>query len=102
MEGSLRGPQLLAKLSEGSSVLIVPVHITKKICEKLERIGIDAPMIFQAVLGTVLQILQAPPGLGHTDDGDTHSLIANQPQQRGKNLFVSEIATRSEKNDCVR
>jgi hypothetical protein len=35
-------------------------------------------------------------------DGDTDSLIAYQPQERGKYLFVSKVATRPKENDRVR
>src|SRR5262249_31563098 len=102
MERTLGVPKFLPKLKEGSFVHVVSIHVVKKIRQGLERIGIDSPMLFQTVFRSFLKILQIPARLGHTDDGNTDSLIANKPQERGKYLFVSEVATRPKENNCVR
>jgi len=78
------------------------IAASKAHVEGLQRIGIDSSMLFQTVFRTFLKILQIPVGLCHTDDGNRDSLVANQPQKSGKYLFVSEIATRTEENNCVR
>src|SRR6516165_2751409 len=102
MERTLSLSKLFPKLSEGSCVPVVSIHIVKKVRKGLQRIGIDSFMLFQTVFRTFLKILQIPVGLCHTDDGNRDSLVANQPQKSGKYLFVSEIATRTEENNCVR
>src|SRR5262249_19303813 len=68
----------------------------------LERSLLQAAVMLQAVLGALFELVQRPSGLGDADDGDVHSLIADEVLQRGKNLFVSQVARGPEEYECVR
>jgi len=58
-------------------------------------------MLFQAILGACLKLIKIPTGLGNPNDRQIKALIADQPLQRRKNLFVGEVASGSHKYECV-
>src|SRR5579862_4993814 len=88
----LRLAELLAQFRESRRVAIVAVDIAQQLLHLLPRDLIESAMMLQAVLGALLKLVQVPSGLGNADDGDVHALITNQVLQRGKDLFVGQVA----------
>jgi hypothetical protein len=48
------------------------------------------------------KLVQGPAGFGYSDDRHVKVAAPDHLLERGENLFVSEVAGRTEKNECVR
>ncbi len=79
MEGLFGGTQFLAHLRESRGVGVVAVNVPQKLAHPGERIGIEAAVMFEAVLGARLELIEVPAGLGHSDDRNVESFVADQP-----------------------
>ncbi len=70
VQGALGIAHLLAQLREHIRIGIVAVHVAQLAQELLEGIGVDvAAMRLDAVGRALLELVEAPAGLGHADNG---------------------------------
>ena len=97
----LRLPQLRTQLRKSMDVVVVAIYIAQQAHQLLKGLGMNAAMLLNAVLGASLQLVQIPAGLGHADDRQFEALIADQPLQRRKNLFVRQVARSAQKHKCI-
>src|SRR6202034_26150 len=102
MKRLFRRAQLFAQLGESVRIVVVAVHVPQKARQFVERILVEAAESFETVLGARFKLIKIPTCFGHADDWQIEPLIANQPLQRGKDLFVREIAGGTEKHKGVR
>src|SRR2546425_8771361 len=95
------GAQLFADGLERRRVLVVAVDVAQQAAQLAERRGIEAPVLFEAVLGTGLELLELPAGLRHADDRHVEVAALHHRLQRRKDLLVGEIAGRAEEHEGV-
>src|SRR5262249_45340701 len=69
--------------------------------ELVERRGVEAAVLFQALFDVLAELLEVPTRLGHADDRDVEAAALYHRLQRGKDLFIGEIAGRSEEDERV-
>jgi hypothetical protein len=55
-------------------------------------------MVFDAVLGALLQLLKIPAGFRDADDRNVEVTAPGKSLQGGKNLFVGQVAGGAEKD----
>jgi hypothetical protein len=89
-------------LGESARIVVVPVHVAQETRQFVERILVEAPVFFEAVLSARFELIKIPTRFGHPNDWQIETFIANQSLQRGKYLFVREIARSAEKYKRVR
>ena len=68
MRRPLRGAQFLAQGLKRRRVVVIAVHVAQQAGQLLKRRRVEAAMLFQAVLGPGLELVQVPARLGHADD----------------------------------
>src|SRR5262249_7073711 len=64
---TLRGTELLAYGLERRRVPVVTVDVTQQARQRIERTGIEAAMLLDAVARAGAQLVQAPSGFGDAD-----------------------------------
>src|SRR5271166_3328727 len=102
MQRSLRFAQLPAQLGESRSIVVVAVYVVQQTAHLFERRLLESTMLFQAVLGATLQLIQRPAGLGYSDNRKVESFVADEVLQRGKDLFVGQITGGPKEDESIR
>ncbi len=90
-------PEFLADVGKRLRILIIPIDVAKLVEEDRKADGIDASVSFDAVFCPGLQLVEIPSSLGNANDRTGQLSTLGQLLQRGKNLFVREIAGSAEK-----
>src|ERR1700742_2174695 len=94
--------QLFAHIDKRLRIVIVPVHIAQLVEEYGKADRIEPSMFGDTVFCPLPQLLEIPSRLGHANDRPSQLSTFGQLLQRGKNLFVSEIAGSAKKHYGVR
>ena len=81
---------------------VVTVDVAQQRQQLREGDGIDAVRVVpQAVLGPLLQLVEAPAALGDADDGDLQLLVGHHPLEGREDLLVGQVAGGAEEHQRV-
>ena len=94
----LRLAEPFAELGEGCGIGIIAVHILQHAHEFGESLGIEAAIVFDAILRALFQLLKIPAGFGDANDRYVEVTALGKSLQSGKNLFVGQVAGGAEKD----
>src|SRR5271166_45472 len=101
----MRGPLRRAKCSperlKCREIRIVAVYIAKQGAQLRPRVAIDSAVCFQAILGACFELVEVPAGLGYANHRNIELPVLNHRLQRREDLLVGQVASRSEKNECI-
>ena len=97
----LGAAERLLQLRKGLRIVVIAVDIPQKSQEliKLRRVG--APVLLDAVLGSLPQLFDCPARLGDADDRHIDAFIVDEAQKRRKDLLEREIAGRAKKHQSI-
>src|SRR5262249_47736960 len=98
MRRPLRGAELLADRLKGCRVLVVPIHVAQQAAELVERRPVDAAVLLEALLRPRPKLVEAPAGLGHTDNGNIEIAAFHHRLERREYFLVGQISRGPEKN----
>src|SRR5580692_2464363 len=101
MQRPLSPAEGLLQLREGLRIVVIAVDIPQKFQELIKFCRVGAPVLLDAVLGSVPQLVDRPARLGDTDDGDVDALFVHEAQKRREDLLESEIAGSAEEHQSV-
>src|SRR5205823_8875516 len=106
VRGSLRVDvvQCGADRLERLGVAVVPVHVPHRLAERLERVPVvdAAPVLLDAVMGALAQVVDTPARRRHADHGDAQVAPLRHRVERGEDLLVREVSGRPEEDKRVR
>src|SRR5262245_42457409 len=103
MRWALRRVELLADGLEGSSVFIVTVNIAQQAAQLVEGRRIDPRAVFlDAVLCPRPELFYIPTCLRYSDNRHIKVSAFHHRLKCRKNLFVSQVPGRTEKDERIR
>src|SRR5262245_31205983 len=94
----LRRAQLLPEGLKRRRVLIVAVHIAQQTTQLCERGGIDPAVLLHAVMRSRPELIEIPASFGYTADRHIEVSALDHSLDARKNLLISQIPGRTEKN----
>ena len=101
MERPRSASELRPELGEGRGVGVVAVDVAKQREELLERLLVHGAVVLDAVASALLQLVEAPAGLGHPDHRNLEVSVLYEVEQRREDLLVGKIAGRTEEDERV-
>ena len=97
----LGAAERLLQLCEGLRIVVVPVDIPQEPQQLIKLCGVGAAVLFDAVLGSSLELFDRPACLGDADDRHVDAFVADEAQKRREDLLESEIAGSAEEHQGV-
>jgi len=91
-------PEFFAHIGKRLRIVVIPVHVAKLVEEYRKGYRIEPSMFRDAVFCPLAQLVEIPASLGYANDRPGQLSMLGQLLQRGKNLFVSEIAGSAKKH----
>ena len=101
VQRSAGAAELALELGEGLTVGIVAVDVAQEPLELGEGAAVDAPVLLQAFLGPLLQLVEVPARLRHADDRDVERARLHHRLEAGEDLLVGEVARRPEEDERI-
>src|SRR5262249_20464217 len=98
----LRRAQLLPEGLKRRRGLIVAVNIAQQTTQFCDRGGIDPAVLLNAVMRSRPELIEIPASFGHADDRHIEVSALDHRLQGRKNLLISQIPGRTEKNQSIR
>src|SRR6516162_1099355 len=101
VSGVLGLAEFLAQVLEGGSIVVIAVDIMEQAGKFFPRGGVEAAVFFEAVLGSGLQLIEIPAGLGYADDREVEMPSFQHGLERRKDLLVGQIAGCTKKDQSI-
>ena len=102
MQRPLRIDERLMQAVVRGLIVVIAVDVLKTRSQFSEGIGVESAVLLDAVASPVLQLIQVPAGLRHSDDRHIQVATLDHCLQRRKNLLVRQISGGPEKNKRIR
>ena len=101
MQRPLGAAERLLQLVESLRIVVIPIDIAQEPQQLIKLCAVRAPVLLDAVLGSVPQLFDRPAGLGDANDGDIDAFVADKAQKRGEDLLERKIAGRAKEHQSV-
>src|SRR6516225_9549193 len=98
----LRVFELGTQLLEGRGILVIPINVPDQADQFSESSRVDAAVLFDGGLDAGVELLEIPTRLGNANDRNVQVAPFDHGLQAGKDLFVSEIASRTKEDQSIR
>src|SRR5215472_11883050 len=98
----LRVFELGAQLLEGRRILVISINVPDQADQFSESSRIDAAVLFDGVLDAGVELLEIPTRLGDANDRNIQVAPLDHGLQARKDLFVSEVASRTKEDQRIR
>src|SRR6516164_2894023 len=98
----LRVFELGAQLLEGRRILVISINVPDQADQLSKSSRIDAAVLFDGVLDAGVELLEIPTRLGDANDRNIQVPPLDHRLQVEKDLFVSEVASRTKEDQRIR
>jgi len=101
MRRPFRSVEFFADRLKSGRVCVVAVYIAQQADQLVEGCGVDSAVFLEAVVCPRAKLFEVPTGFGYADHRHVEVAAFDHRLQRGKDLFVGQIACGAKKNQGV-